>query len=152
MNENVIEDKNILLNFEALEWEECVKKAGELLYENKYVEQKYVQAMIDVVKELGPYIVLAPGIAFAHARPSTDVIKTGISMITLKSPVKFGNKDNDPVSIVFAIAAESNTSHIGLLQRLCIFLELDENVEFLKRSQKPEEVSYKINNFIKGGI
>jgi len=73
-------------------------------------------------------------------------------MITLKHPVKFGNKDNDPVNIVFAIAAESKTSHIGLLQRLCIFLELDENVEFLKKSQKPEEVSYKINNFLQGGV
>jgi PTS system ascorbate-specific IIA component len=151
MSINVIEPENVLLNVSALDWEESIEKVGKLLYENKYVEKKYIQAMIDVVNELGPYIVLAPGIAFAHARPSSGVIKTGIGLVTLKQPVEFGNKDNDPVNIVFAIAAKNPTSHIDLLRRLCIFLELDENVEFLKTCESPEKISYKINNYRREG-
>ena len=57
--------------------------------------------MINAVEELGPYIVIIPHIAIAHARPSDNVLKNGISLITLKEPVEFGNKDNDPVYYIF---------------------------------------------------
>jgi PTS system ascorbate-specific IIA component len=147
MKEKVIETNNISLKLSASDWEEAIKFAGELLYENGYIEERYIDDMISAVKDLGPYIVLAPGIAFAHSRPESGVIKTGISMITLKEPVKFGNKDNDPVNIVFAIAAENNSSHVNMLKKLSSFLDSDQNIEFLKNESNPKKISDKINNF-----
>ncbi len=149
MGEKIIDEKNILLKTDANDWETSIRKAGELLCKSNYAEDNYVQAMVDAVKELGPYIVLAPGIAFAHARPESGVLKTGISLITLDNPVEFGNKDNDPVSTVFAIASKDNTSHIGILRDLCEFLEENENLNLLKECTCPTEIANKINNYRK---
>ncbi|MFW5794882.1 MAG: PTS sugar transporter subunit IIA [Bacillota bacterium] len=147
MKDKVIETKNIALKVSASDWIEAIKLAGKLLYKNKYIKKRYIDDMISAVKELGPYIVLAPGIAFAHSRPDSGVIKTGISMITLKKPVKFGNKDNDPVNIVFAIAAKDNSSHVNMLKKLSSFLDSDQNIDFLKNENNSKNIAEKINNY-----
>ena len=36
----------------------------------------YADAMIRVIEEFGPYVVIAPGLALAHARPGDDVLRT----------------------------------------------------------------------------
>ena len=49
----------------AQDWQEAVRAAGDLLVENHYVEERYIDGMIRTVEELGPYIVIAP--AYCHA-------------------------------------------------------------------------------------
>jgi PTS system ascorbate-specific IIA component len=55
--------------------------------------------MVDSLHENGPYIVVAPGFAFAHARPSESVRRTGMSWVRLAEPVEFGHTSNNPVSL-----------------------------------------------------
>jgi len=43
--------------------------AGAFLVDTDAVFPSYVDAMVRAVEELGPYMVVAPGIALAHARP-----------------------------------------------------------------------------------
>ena len=74
----------------------------------------HTKQMQDSFAELGPYMVIAEGIALAHARPSEAVISTGLSVVTLKSPVEFGSERFDPVSIVFGLAAVDHDGHIDL--------------------------------------
>jgi len=55
--------------------------AGAFLVDTDAVFPSYVDAMVRAVEELGPYMVVAPGIALAHARPEdggeTDVHEPG---------------------------------------------------------------------------
>jgi len=136
----------VRLNAQAGDWQEAVVLAGELLEKNGYVEKRYIQATLDAVRTLGPYIVLAPGMAFPHARPEDGALKTGISLVTLASPVCFGSVDNDPVDLVIGLSSVNSTSHIELLQRMCGFLSENENVERLKEMQDPIEVAAFIND------
>ena len=46
------------------------------------------------------------------------MLRNGISLITLKEHVEFGNKDNDPVDIVFSLCAKSHKSHLNVLENL----------------------------------
>jgi len=78
--------------------------------------------MITVVETLGPYIVIAPGIALAHARPSQAVHRAGCSWVTLARPVAFGNADNDPVSIVVGLAAVDHDGHVDMMAALAAVL------------------------------
>lgn len=128
-------------------WDESIIEAGNLLLKNGYVKEAYITAMINMVKDLGPYIVIAPGIALAHARPEDGVVKTGLSMITLKKPVNFGNKANDPVDIVFALGAEDSNNHLDLLGELSAFLSDNENLEVIRNSTCEKEIFDCINNF-----
>lgn len=122
----------IQLRIDVPDWQSAVRAAGELLVTAGICEPGYIQAMIDAVDELGPYMVLAPGIALAHARPEKGVLKVGMSIITLSPPVNFGSIENDPVSLVIAFGAVDHNSHIGMLQELALFLMEESNQDLLK--------------------
>ena len=74
--------------------------------------------MIRSVEDNGPYIVVAPGFAFAHARPSEAVKRTAISWVRLNQPVEFGHDSNDPVNLVVALAAEDDKMHLQAMKEL----------------------------------
>jgi len=121
-------------------WDEAVRKAGELLYDIGAVEKSYIENMVKIVEDLGPYIVIAPGIALAHARPEHGVRENGLSLVTLKNPVYFGNPDNDPVEIVIGLAAAADSDHTELLSRIAESFSREEFKEFLIRVQDVEEL------------
>lgn len=141
----IVDRRNIRVMVEASDWEHAIREAGMLLLRSGSIKETYIQKMIDSVKVLGPYIVIAPGLAIAHARPGDEVIKSDISIITLKDPVNFGNRQNDPVSIVFAFAAEEDTKHLSQLSILAQLLSDEKKIERIIKADK-EEVLYQIIN------
>lgn len=126
MIEKLLTEEAIDINIKADNWEDAVVEAGKLLLKNKKIEGKYIEAMIETVKEMGPYIVMAPGIAMPHGRPESGVLDLGISVISLDEAVNFGSSEFDPVKLVFAICAKENKSHIELLQDLSYILDDEE--------------------------
>ncbi|MGB9840959.1 BglG family transcription antiterminator [Thermovenabulum sp.] len=127
--EELITEKTIKLNIDAKDWEDAVRKGGEILVENGFVEPRYVEAMIKTVKEIGPYIVIAPGIALPHARPEDGVREICMSLITLKEPVNFGSEANDPVKLVISFGAVDHHSHLKALSKL---MNLFNNNNYIK--------------------
>lgn len=103
-------------------WEDAVEYAGNLLSKAGKVEPAYITAMIKAIKEIGPYVVIAPGIALPHARPEDGVITPCLGVITLLRPVRFGHSQNDPVDLIFALGAADKNTHISALQQLATFL------------------------------
>ena len=101
----------VALDGPAATWEEAVLAAGGLLERAGIAGPAYTGSMIDNVETNGPYIVVAPGFAFAHARPSAAVHRTGMSWVRLATPVAFGHKTNDPVNLVVALAAADDGAH-----------------------------------------
>lgn len=130
----------IKVNVEAADWKDAVRKGGEVLVENGLVEPRFIDAMIKMVKEMGPYIVIVPGIAMPHARPDEGVIKLGMSLIKLATPINFGNKENDPVKVVISLGAIDNYSHTKALSTLVDLLNDKERVEALKNADTVEEI------------
>ncbi|MCL2560436.1 MAG: PTS sugar transporter subunit IIA [Turicibacter sp.] len=99
-------------------WKEAIKAAGEILVEVGSSTKDYVNAMISSVEELGPYIVITPQVALAHARPSDAVLQADMSLVVLEEAVEFGSEANDPVKLVFAFCATDNDSHLEQLGKL----------------------------------
>jgi mannitol/fructose-specific phosphotransferase system IIA component (Ntr-type) len=135
----IVSPKNIRLNKSAENREEAIRLAGEVLIDNDVVENRYVDAMVDSCNELGPYIVLVPGVAMPHARPECGANKVGISIVTLEKPIVFGNEENDPVHTVIAIASDNNENHIGIISSLSKFLMDSKRVELLRVAENPKE-------------
>ena len=129
----------VVCNFNASNWEEAVIMAGELMLNVGAVEERYLGAMIDVTKELGPYCVIAPGIALPHARPEDGVIKNCFCLITLMNPVEF-NSHNDPVKMIVAFAAIDKEEHIKTLERVAVFLQNNDVVEKIKAADNKNEI------------
>lgn len=128
----------------AENWQEAIRRAGELLLENGDIEEKYIDNMIDSVHKLGPYMVLTKGFALAHAAPSEVVKRTGISLINLEKPVDFGSS-NDPVSVVMCMACVDKQSHIEHLQKLAMKLMEEGMIDKLSRCETDDELYKTIN-------
>lgn len=133
-------DKLVKLKVEVKDWESSIRESGQLLVNEGYIENGYVEAMIDSVNELGPYMVIAPGIALAHARPGEFVNKQGFSLITLKEPVEFGHPENDPVDIVISLAALDHNSHLGTLQSIVKILGNEELLDKVRTFEENNDI------------
>ena len=99
-------------------WKQAADAVGKLLVDAKKVEQRYIEKMKQNVEDIGPYIVVSPGVALFHARPEDGVHEPCIGLITLKEPVVFGYPNNDPVDIVIAFGAINKETHVPALQQL----------------------------------
>ncbi len=135
-----IDSSMIKLQVKAESWQDAVRLGGELLLSAGKCEQRYVDAMVEAVETMGPYMVLAPGLALAHARPEDGVLELGMSVITLETPVEFGSELNDPVSLIISFGGVDKESHIGMLQALAKFLMVEENQAFLRQATSVNEV------------
>ena len=71
-----------------------------------------------MIEEHGPYVVIAPGLALAHARPGPEVLSDGLAVVTLSTPVPFGHPHNDPVNVVLALAVHSPERHLRMVAEL----------------------------------
>ena len=107
--ESLIENNSILLKQKADTWEEAVKKCIKPLVDAKAVEQRYLDAIIKKTTELGPFYILAPGLAMPHDRPESGVLKNSFSFITLEKPVVF--PDGQEADILIGLAATSSDIH-----------------------------------------
>src|SRR5437899_8832603 len=130
----------IRLNVPATDWRDAVRASGDALVAGGITTPAYTDQLIATVGQLGPYIVIAPGIALAHARPSDAVLRPGLSWVTLAQPVRFGHKDNDPMTLVVGLAAPDSSSHVQALATLAGLLEDRPRRETLLAANTPRDV------------
>ncbi|WP_244835042.1 PTS sugar transporter subunit IIA [Clostridium sp. BJN0001] len=140
MIKDCINETTVEVNVEVNDWEEAVRFGGKLLEEDGAIEERYIDAMVDTVKNMGTYIVIAPGIAMPHARPELGAKKIRIGFLKLKNPVKFGNEEYDPVDIVIFLCAIDNKAHVEVLSDLVNLIENEEFLELVRNAKTKEEV------------
>ena len=142
MIKELISENSVEVNVAVGDWREAVRESGLILERCGKIEHRYTEAMVENVENAGPYIVVAPGIAMPHARPDQGVKGIGVSMLFLKTPVNFGNPENDPVKIVVALSAKDSSSHLDTLAEL---MELLGDKTFVSMADKPIEKQDVIN-------
>jgi ascorbate PTS system EIIA or EIIAB component len=108
-------DDAVELGAQVADWRAALELAGSLLTRTAAARPAYGDALVRMVEDHGPYIVIAPGLALAHAKSGGDVLADGISVVTLAEPVPFGHPYNDPVRVVLALAAKSPERHLPMV-------------------------------------
>jgi len=137
---DLLKKKNIAVNVEAADWKEVVDETGQLLLEADQIEERYIKAMKQSIIDNGPYVVIGKGIALLHARPEDGVKENCLSLITLKEPVEFGNKNNDPVKIAFAFGTVDNDKHVKTISELSVVLMEESAVDKIADMESSEEI------------
>jgi PTS system ascorbate-specific IIA component len=140
----------IRLGETAADWRAAVRLAGDALDARGATTPAYTDEMVATVEQLGPYIVIAPGIALAHSRPSPAVLRAGISLVTLLEPVAFGHRENDPVRLVIGLAAVDEEGHITALSTLAEFLSDEKRREGLIGASAAGEVVQMVRAYEEG--
>lgn len=138
--------KNHLIQYtdQELDWKAGIRLAAQPLLEKGYIEERYIDAMIGKVMEIGPYIVIAPKVAIPHARPEDGAVKMGISLLHSKQPIKFDFEDGEggDVHLMFVLSGTDNTSHLTALQQLAALLEDEEDIDYMV-GESDQSVLYK---------
>ncbi|WP_439258440.1 PTS sugar transporter subunit IIA [Lonepinella sp. BR2271] len=122
LKESLIANNSIKLNQTANNWQDAVKIGTDLLVASGAIEPRYYDNIIAKVKEMGPYIILSPGLAMPHARPEEGVIKTAFALVTLTTPVVFDGED-EPVSVLITLAGSDSDQHMQGIMEITEVLE-----------------------------
>ena len=93
-----------------------------------------------MIDEHGPYVVIAPGLALAHARPGPAVLANGLAVVTLATPVNFGHPHNDPVSVILGLAVADAESHLASVAELANIFNDEGAIPALAAARSVEEV------------
>jgi len=104
-------------------WEHAVDLSCAALVQNGSIQLEYTEAIKDLLRQHGPYMVLASGVALLHAMTGFGVNRVCMSLTKFVSPVLFGHVYNDPVQLALVIGSPDNHSHLRALHQLSRLLE-----------------------------
>lgn len=135
-----LDDESILLGAHARDWREAVRLAGSALERGGRATGQYAEEMVRMVEEHGPYIVISPGLALAHARPGPSVRADGLGVVILDTPVEFGHPYNDPVSVVLGLAVATPANHLTMVASLANAFDDPEATDRLAAATTADEV------------
>lgn len=140
--QDLLSEDNVSFHYPAESWEDVIRHGGgQLMVEAGFTEPSYTEAMVEVVREMGPYIVLAPGLAMPHARPENGAKQVGTALVTLEKPLDFGSPDNDPpVSVALFLCAPNKDEHIQLLTDIAMLFDDEEFLDAAANFESIDDV------------
>ena len=108
---------------QVADWQAALHLCAAPLRAGGFITPAYVDAIIATHEKIGPYYVLAPQIALAHARPEDGALRQGLALLLLDEPVVFGSAENDPVDLVWMFCATDYEAHLAMLAALAGLLD-----------------------------
>lgn len=137
--------ENIQIVDSVNDWKQAITLSAQPLLAAGSITEEYIQAIFNSHQEIGPYYVLAPGLAMPHARPEQGAIKNGLSLLHIKNGVSFNAQENDPIYVVIMLCALSGDEHINMITALAEIFSDDARLAALLKAASLEEIQHVIN-------
>lgn len=135
-NNEIFNEDNIILDVKVSSKEEAIKVAGELLFKNGYVEEKYISGMLEREKLISTYIGMGVAIPHGENNVKDSVKKSGIVLLQVRDGVYF---DNEKAYLIFGIAGIGN-DHIKILSNIASTVEDETSVKKLIETNDKKEI------------
>ena len=137
--EYLVKNDSIKVKQKAGTWEDAVRITFRPLLEKGVIEEEYIDSVIERTHELGPYYILAPGLAMPHERPEKGVLKDGFSFITLEKPVVF--PDGQYVDILLGFSATSSEVHSNeSIPQIVMLFDDEAAFEKIRKAESTDEI------------
>lgn len=140
-------EQTIQLQDSVENWPQALEICARPLLEMNVIAPEYITAIVEQHQKLGPYYVLAPGLAMPHARPEEGAKGLGLSLLKLKKGISFGAGEFDPVDVIVMLAAPDKHSHIEMISALAELFSSDEDMAQLHVATTREEIKAIIERF-----
>jgi len=139
-----IETENILVKAHVNNSDEIMRQLGSLLFQNGFVKDTYIQAVLDREK-IFPTGLQTNILGFAIPHTDTEhVNKPAVAIATLDQPVTFRAMDNleveIPVNIVMMLAISDPKSVVNVLRKVISILEDEPALFILLKATTKEEI------------
>lgn len=128
---------NILLNASFDNKWDAIKTAGNILVENGYVTEEYIDDMVKREQIISTYVGNNVSIPHGVDESKNKIITSGISFIQVPEGVDF--YENNKVYIIVGIAGK-NDEHIEMLSKIALVCSDMQNIEKLKTAKTKESV------------
>ncbi|MBF0709513.1 PTS sugar transporter subunit IIA [Alkalihalobacillus hwajinpoensis] len=135
MAKEILSTENVLLNETAATKEEAIRMAGQILVDNGYVDESYLEQMQEREKITTTYMGNSVAIPHGTEDAKKAVKHSGLSIIQLREGVDFG--DGNIAKIIIGIAGKDN-EHLEILSQIAIVCSEEENVEELIQAESKE--------------
>jgi PTS system ascorbate-specific IIA component len=139
--------KHMTIVQEISNWQDAVVLSAAPLLAEQAISKNYVDAIIRSHLDIGPYYVLAPGLAMPHARPEQGVYKTGLSLLYVKNGVSFNSEENDPVYVIICLCALTGDEHLALISQLAELFSDEESLDLLLKADTKEKIYRLISRY-----
>lgn len=136
----LINSNLIQLGLHAENREQAIRISAQPLIDNGMINEYYMENILKVLDEVGPYFVLLPSVALPHARSEEGALENAIGITTLSEPVKFMSEANDPVKYIFTLSSVNNGQHLEALSTLAELFEDEEFFKQLDNAKNPDDV------------
>lgn len=137
MNKKILAKENVLLNVTLGSKEEAIRKTGQVLVDNGYVGDDYIEKMLAreelTSTYMGNYIAIPHGTEDAKKM----VEHSGLSIIQAPNGVDFGG--GNIVKILIGIAGKGD-EHLEILSKIALVCADEENVNKLVAAKTEEEI------------
>lgn len=139
LSEVLTEDQISFSHNQKITWEDAIRLCAQPLLAKGNIERRYIDAMINNVKENGPYINIGTEIALAHARPNQGVNKLGMALLLLDHDIDLVDADHQ-IRLIIVLAASDATSHLRALSELAKILGNKKEVAQIMNAKTAREI------------
>ena len=142
-----LNSNHIELDIECEDWRDAIKKSAQKLLDEGYIENRYIDAMIENIEENGPYVVISPGFALPHYGVGYGSKNVGMNLIRLKKPIMFGDDEDDKqeVKFVCCLSVIDHETHLKAFLNLVNMLGQDR----FKRAIEDAKTSHEMAEIIR---
>ncbi|MCC3358176.1 PTS mannitol transporter subunit IICBA [Bacillus sp. REN16] len=135
-NEGVLRKENIFLNKQFSSKEEAIRFAGRVLVDGGYVEESYIDAMIERDQMTTTYMGNDVAIPHGTDEAKKSVLKSGVTIIQIPDGVDY---DGQKARLIFGIAGKDG-GHLEILSAIAITCSEMENVEKMATAKTVDEI------------
>lgn len=135
--------ENIQLDVSCRGWREAIWTSAMPLLEKNMIEECYIDAMIQNVRENGAYIVISPGFALPHEGFDKGCNRVGMNLIRLTEPVIIEDIDGELEEVKFfcCMSTEDHKKHMKAFFHLVNMLTNARFKEEIEHAKTPEEMA-----------
>lgn len=137
----LLERKNIVLGCASVTPEEAIRACGRLMVESGYVDENYIQGMLD--REASFSVAIGSHVAIPHGTNDVKPLikKTGVVVMTYPDGIDW---NGDKVKLVVGIAAKGE-EHLEVLGRIVGIASTDDDTDALVAGADAENLFQKLN-------
>ena len=136
MGKRVLSEDNIVLNASYEDREEAIRACGQVLLEQGYIKEEYIEDMLERDRLFSVYIGNHIAIPHGVANSEQNILHSGISVLQIPQGVDFGGEE---AYIMIGIAGRDG-QHIDLLSRIAQACMNEENIEAMRRAKHKKEI------------
>lgn len=137
----ILNENNVVLGLESVSKEEAIVMAGKKLVENGYVNENYIQAMLDREKLMTTFMGMGVAIPHGVNEAKKEIKESGIVILQFPKGIDF---DGELAYLIIGIAGVGN-EHLEILSNIATVLD-DELTDRLKDSSSKIEIIEAFSN------